>query len=375
MHYSKFLILVTSLITLQYSYAACTGSNCFNDGIDFAKQVPSSIVSNSIIESAVGKEKFTEAVTTKDNLANQMGGEFRNVDKMSNAGNQKLQNCVGKTSYECNAVSYYNDPLMRQKQQGIESAVGIASYLLNKQIQQDVDFTAYCKRNPNDSMCKMCKDNPNQSMCQNGNKCTTITYQTTDGSQKSFSCEIVGQREYHCNKWIDNVDYHIDQPFPADGTVMASGLLQASLKPYSYINNAATLTADLTITVFNDLTKQNLLKLTGTVSSYPNSNCGTDSKPINLNVSFSQTQSIIYSLNYPSGFRCQTEGGSNLLISGGCTGDACTYLFTAIINGHYSGVNKDQTETKTMTFSFAKPKVGSNEIIVENVTWKDNCTK
>ena len=46
----------------------------------------------------------------------------------------KAQACIGKDTAECKAYNYYNDPLTKLSQQGIESAVGVASNLINKKI-------------------------------------------------------------------------------------------------------------------------------------------------------------------------------------------------------------------------------------------------
>lgn len=376
MRYSKLLIMSASLFT-TLSYATCTGTACFNQGVDFGNQTkPSSdSISNSVLESAVGTNNITQAKAAQDAIQSTMGNDYKNIDGITNSGNNKAQACIGKDTAECKAYNYYNDPLTKLSQQGIESAVGVASNLINKKIEQNVSLTDYCAQHPSDSICKMCKDDPSQSMCQSGNKCTTISYNTGDSKYVTNGCQIIGQRGYNCSKWVDSIDFHTTPPSPADGTVLASGVVQTSLKPYSYINTAASISANLSMTAYSDLTMQNVIKLTGTVSSYPNNNCGTDTKPINLNISFNQSQSTIYSLNYPSGFRCQTEGGSNLVIKGGCVGDICSYLFTATTNGHYANSYTDKTEIKTMTFSFTKPKAGSNEKIIDKITWKDNCTK
>lgn len=380
MRYKKFLITSVSIISAFSSYAGCSGNDCFNQGVDFGNQAkPSSnVISNSTLESAVGSNNISQANAMQDSIQQTMGGNYKNIDGITNAGNNKAQACVGKDTAECKAYNYYNDPLTRLSQQGVESAVGIASKLIDKKIEQNVDLASYCLSHPNDTTCKMCRDDPSQSMCQQGNKCTTISYTTGDNRYVTNGCQIIGQRSYECDKWVDNVTFHNNYipPNPLDGTVVSSGVLQVSLKPYSYINNAATINANLRMVAYSDYTRGNLIKLMGTISSYPNNSCGTDSKTIELNISFNQPKLQIYDLWFPSGFRCQTEGGSHLSIEGGCTDNNCTYVFTARVDGHYYRTTyPDKSETKTMTFSFTKPQVERYERVVDQVVWKDNCSR
>lgn len=370
--------LLSSLILISFSIYAAT-SDTFDQGVDFANQNKpnNSVIGNSVLESTVGINNINQAVANQDSIQNTMGGNYKNIDAINNSGNNKATQCVGKTTNDCAAYNFYNDPLTRQKQQGVESAIGVASDLINKTINQNVNITEFCSTHPNDAVCVMCRKDPSQPMCQNGNKCTTITYNSNSTSTNSQDCQIIGHRSYSCKKWVDNVTFHNNYipPNPLDGTVVSSGVLQVSLKPYSYINNAATINANLRMVAYSDYTRGNLIKLMGTISSYPNNSCGTDSKTIELNISFNQPKLQIYDLWFPSGFRCQTEGGSHLSIEGGCTDNNCTYVFTARVDGHYYRTTyPDKSETKTMTFSFTKPQVERYERVVDQVVWKDNCT-
>lgn len=209
MRYSKLLIVSASIIAASLTYAACTGTACFNEGVDFGNQAKpsSSSISNSVLESAVGANNITQAQASQDSIQSAMGNDYKNIDGITNAGNTKAQACIGKDTAECKAYNYYNDPLTKLSQQGIESAVGVASNLINKKIEQNVSLTDYCAQHPSDSICKMCKDDPSQPMCQSGNKCTTISYNTGDNKYVTNGCKIIGQRSYDCDKWVDSISF------------------------------------------------------------------------------------------------------------------------------------------------------------------------
>lgn len=364
MGFSKYLI--TSLVILcgQYSYAACSGSDCFNQGIDFANQSNpgSSSINNSFIESAVGSAKVSQAVANQDSIKNAMGGSYKNIDGINNSGQTKAQNCVGKNTDECSAYNFYNDPLTRQAQQGVESAVGVASDLINKKIEQNVNITDYCAKNPNDTICKMCQKDPNQSMCQNGNKCTTITYTNSGSSQTSNACEIIGQRSYDCSSWVDDVLFHYDYvpPSPADGTVLAQGQNQDTSKTFCSVNAQ--------INSYEYLT--NLNQVTVTVFTRNDDYPYNQSKTFNISMDVGSSNYVHFQSN---------NGNTNKTVSGNisgasCTGGYCSMTFVTSCNHHQLGGN-DWDRTTAVTLSYAKPKISSNTLVIDKVSNKDNCAR
>lgn len=374
MRYSKFLIMSASIFTATLSYAACTGSNCFNQGVDFANQAkPSSdSISNSVLESAVGANNIAKAQATQDSIQSTMGNDYKNIDGITNSGKNKAQACVGKDTTECKAYNYYNDPLTKLSQQGIESAVGVASNLINKKIQQNVNITDYCAQNPNDSICKMCKQDPSQSMCQNGNKCTTISYTTGDNKYVSNGCQIIGQRSYDCEKWVDNVQFHNDYtpPSPPDGTPVGTGTTSAGGCGGAYAS------INMTMTAYATATKQDSVVLTGYVSG--SAACAkTVRQDFNMLIPFSGYNSQIYA---KQDWPCGNSGdhwfiGNYVTVSGGCNGNNCSYILTvrATHGGESNQCKTDQSSS--LTFNFQKPQSEKNQIVVDKVVWKDTCNQ
>lgn len=213
MRFKKLLPISSSLfLFMNTSFAVCNGTtNCFDDAINYSKNNQSYSASNinsTSIESAVGNARVSDAQNTQNSISNAMGNNYKNIDGMSQAGKNKAQQCVGKNTPDCDSFNYYNDPLTRSAQEGIVDTVGIASDLINKKIQQDVSITDYCTKNPQDTVCKMCQKDPNQAMCKNGNKCTTVTYKINEGQKSTNFCSITGERNYTCNKWIDDIKFH-----------------------------------------------------------------------------------------------------------------------------------------------------------------------
>ncbi len=213
MQFKKLLLISGYLLFLiNTSYAACNGTaNCFDDAINYSKNNQSfsvSNINNNSIESAVGSTRVSDAQNTQNSISNSMGQNYKNIDGMTQAGKNKAQQCVGKNTPDCDSFNFYNDPLTRKAQEGIVDTVGVASDLINKKIQQDVNITDYCARNPQDTVCKMCQKDPNQAMCKNGNKCTTVTYKVNGGQKSTNFCSITGERNYTCNKWLDDIKFH-----------------------------------------------------------------------------------------------------------------------------------------------------------------------
>ncbi|HRG61619.1 MAG TPA: hypothetical protein PLP75_01230 [Burkholderiales bacterium] len=210
----KKLWLISSylLFLINTSYAACNGTtSCFDDAINYSKNNQSysaSNINNNSIESAVGSTRVFDAQNTQNSITNTLGQNYKNIDGMNQSGKNKAQQCAGKNTPDCDSFNFYNDPLTRKAQEGIVDTVGVASDLINKKIKQDVNITDYCARNPQDTVCKMCQKDPNQAMCQNGNKCTTITYKAGSGQKQTNSCSITGERNYTCNKWVDDIKFH-----------------------------------------------------------------------------------------------------------------------------------------------------------------------
>jgi hypothetical protein len=226
MQFRKSLLYISSLLILSHAVNAdcSTTGSCFDDGVNFGKSnaniYSGSNISNSALESAVGKERVSDAKNTQSSIQNTMGNNYKNLDGMTQAGNQKASSCAGKSTADCDSYNYYNDPLTRKAQEGIESVVSIASNLINKQINPNVNITDYCNSNPNDTICVSCKKDPSQPMCKSGNKCTQISYKTGSGDDVSQSCQVIGQRGYSCNKWVNDVSwsYVQHQCNPNDGS-------------------------------------------------------------------------------------------------------------------------------------------------------------
>jgi hypothetical protein len=213
MQFKKLLLCTSSLLFICHLVNAdcSTTGSCFNDGVDFGKSnsniYSGNNISNSALESALGKQRIIDAKDIQSNIQNTMGNNYKNLDGITQAGNQKATSCNGKTSSDCDSYNYYNDPLTRKAQEGIESVVSIASNLINKQINPNVNISEYCNSNPSDTICVSCKKDPNQPMCKTGNKCTQISYKTGEGDYVSQSCQVIGQRDYSCNKWVDDVEW------------------------------------------------------------------------------------------------------------------------------------------------------------------------
>ncbi|MBX9865507.1 MAG: hypothetical protein K2Y14_01225 [Burkholderiales bacterium] len=367
MQYNKFTQIIASLVGVvftQYAVAACAGTDCFSQGVDFGNQAKTSgsIISNSILESAVGAQNMSAAQANQDAIQNTMGGDYKNIDGITNSGNSKAQACVGKNTSDCNAYNFYNDPLTRQNQQGLESAVGMASNLINKQINQNVDITAYCETHPNDSTCKSCQADPSQAMCQSGNKCTTITYNTGSTIEQSNACEIIGQRSYDCNSWVDDVVFHYDYvpASPADGSVMAQGANQDTSKTYCAINAS--------ITSNEALTAQNQISI--------NVNSRNDDGGWNITKDFNYSMT---GTGYQYAYQNNNNGNTNKTMigsvgSGVCNGNSCSLSFTTQCNHGQLGGN-DWNRSATVTLNYTKPTVSSNTLVIDKVTQKDNCSK
>lgn len=380
MRYNKFLIIASLLIT-KLAVAACSGTSCFNDGISYGGQfVPSANdISNSLIESAVGKDRVNSAKSTQEAIQGEMGGNFRNVDGMTNAGNKKTQNCVGKKTPECDALNYYNDPLMRQKQQGIESSVGMASYLLNKQIQQNVDFKSYCQTHPTDSLCKMCQENPNQSMCQDGNKCTTITYQSAGTSKDKFSCEIKGQRGYHCNKWVEDVTFHW-----VPGNYVDGAIVTPTTKPNQCVDNLPA-----TSILYNDSYNKTWIRVytrTDDINNkfltvLPQHNDVTHGRCYGENGRLFMertTQDNVFSYiksrefngggNYSFAMKWIQKAGEN------CNANGCVFNIE-FWSGTLQDNKTDITNPYIMKTTITTPPFIEKSIVIDSVPMKDNCNQ
>lgn len=372
MRYKKFLITSVSLISAFSSYAACSGNDCFNQGVDFGNQAkPSaSVISNSTLESAVGSNNISQANAMQDSIQQTMGGNYKNIDGITNAGNNKAQACVGKDTAECKAYNYYNDPLTRLSQQGVESAVGVASKLINKKIEQNVDLASYCSSHPDDTTCKMCRDDPSQAMCQQGNKCTTISYTTGDNRYVTNGCQIIGQRSYECDKWIDNVISHMQYipPNPLDGTVVGSGSTRADACDGAWTSGA------FRILSYSYLTQADMIYLSGTVSG--NGACGgVVTRDINMNISLNGINSRIYSLDQTGCDRGRWDNGNFIDVSGGCSGSSCSYKFDIKAKRGGVGNRCKQEITQSFTLNFTKPQLERYERVVDQVVWKDNCSR
>lgn len=365
MVFKKLLLTISSLVCINLATAACTDSQtCLDDGVAYSNSATAGIASNinnSVIESAVGAERMANANSAKDSIIDTMGRNYKNIDGMNNAGNAKAVDCQGKTTEECSAYNYYNDPLTKQSQAGIQDAVSMASDLINKNITENVEIQGYCAANPNDSVCKMCAKDSSQAMCQSGNKCTTISYKST-GVETKQACEIVGQRGYPCNSWVDNVVSHYDYvpPSPTDGSIVAQGSNQDTSKTYCAINAR--------ITSNEALTAQNQISINVTSRN--------DDGGWNITKNFNYS---ITGTGYQYAYQNNNNGNTNKTMigsvgSGVCNGNSCSLSFTTQCNHGQLGGN-DWNRSATVTLNYTKPTVSSNTLVIDKVTQKDNCAQ
>lgn len=367
MQYNKFTRIIASFVGVvftQYAVAACTGTDCFSQGVDFGSQAKTSgsIISNSILESAVGTQNISAAQSNQEAIQNTMGGDYKNIDGITNSGNSKAQNCVGKNTSDCSAYNFYNDPLTRQNQQGLESAIGMASNLINKQINQNVDITAYCAIHPNDSTCKSCQADPSQTMCQSGNKCTTITYNTGSNIEQSNACEIIDQHSYDCSSWVDDVQFHYDYiaASPADGSTLAQGSNQDTSKTYCSVTGS--------LTAYEALTQQNMITVIATSRN--------DDGGWNIQKEFNIAMN---SGAYQYAYQNNNNGNTNKTMRGTvnsatCNGSLCSVTITTNCDHGQLGGN-DWNRSATITLSYTKPTISSNTLVIDKVIQKDNCSK
>lgn len=362
MVFKKYLLVLSSLACINLTYAACTNSQtCLDDGVNYSNSNTAgaaSNINNSVIESAVGADRITDANSTRDSIQNTMGGNYKNIDGMNNAGNTKAAACQGKTTQECSAYNYYNDPLTKQGQDSIKDAVSMASDLINKKITENVEIKGYCASNPNDSICKMCAKDPSQAMCQAGNKCTTISYKST-GVETKHACEIIGQRGYACNSWVDNVISHYDYvpPNPVDGTVLAQGSNSQSDKTYCAI------TAKV---IANEALTQG-----GQVSIVATTQNGGAVNPTNFNYSMTGGS---YNFDHTQSYFTGGTLGSDGNVNSSCSGDDCSMTFTNSC-WHYQNGGNDWSRSTSFTINYTKPKLSSNVFVIDSVSWKDNCAQ
>ncbi len=351
---------------MSLSGAVCTNSQtCLDDGVAYSNNNTArstSNINNSVIESAVGADRIANANSTKDSIQNSMGGNYKNIDGMNNAGNSQAAACQGKNTPECSAYNYYNDPLTKQGQDSIKDAVSMASDLINKKITENVEIQGYCAANPNDSICKMCAKDPSQAMCQSGNKCTTISYKST-GVETKHACEIVGQRGYQCNSWVDDVVSHYDYvpPSPVDGTILAQASNADNSKTYCMVN--ARVIANEALTKGGMV----LITVTNQNNDYPYGPADT-----NVNMEMSGAGKNYLYKNSNNGNTNKTVRGD---ISGAnCSGDNCTITVnTGCIHNQLGG--NDWSRTASVTLNYTKPKISSNKLVIDNVIWKDDCTR
>lgn len=366
MVFKKYLLVLCSLTCINLTYAACTNSQtCLDDGVNYSNSNTAgaaSNINNSVIESAVGADRITDANSTRDSIQNTMGGNYKNIDGMNNAGNTKAAACQGKTTQECSAYNYYNDPLTKQGQDSIKDAVSMASDLINKKITENVEIKGYCASNPNDSICKMCAKDPSQAMCQAGNKCTTISYKST-GVETKHACEVIGQRGYACNSWVDNVISHYDYvpPSPIDGTVLAQATNVDNSKTYCMVN--AKVIANEALTrggmVLVTVTNQN--------NDYPYGPAET-----NVNMTMAGADKNYLYQNTNNGNTNKTVRGD--IYGATCSGNNCTMNVNTSCLHHQLGGN-DWDRAATVTLNYIKPTLSSNQLVIDNVIWKDNCAQ
>ena len=362
MHYKKFL--VSSLLLLGFYQVVLADNDPFNQGINFANgnKPGTNMISNSVIESAVGKTNVNQAVANQDSIQNSMGGSYKNIDGVTNAGNSKASACVGKKTDDCKAYNFYNDPLTKQSQQGVESAVSIASNLINKKINQGVSITDYCASHPNDSVCVMCAKNPSLSTCQSGNKCTTITYNTNNSTQTSNSCQIIGHRSYDCKQWVDDIAFHFNNvpPSPTDGTVFATGYAQDTSRVFCSIT--------VQVIAYEYLTKQNTIYLTATSRS----DDGGWNEVHSFSIAMNNGGYQFVRKNDNNGHTNKTMIGN--VNSGSCNGNSCSIsVSTSCIHGQLGG--NDWNVTANATINYTKPSLSRIERVIDKVSIKDNCNQ
>ncbi|MBX9865752.1 MAG: hypothetical protein K2Y14_02475 [Burkholderiales bacterium] len=381
MVFKKYLLVLSSLACINLTYAACTNSQtCLDDGVNYSNSNmagAASNINNSVIESAVGADRITDANSTRDSIQNTMGGNYKNIDGMNNAGNTKAAACQGKTTQECSAYNYYNDPLTKQGQDSIKDAVSMASDLINKKITENVEIKGYCASNPNDSICKMCAKDPSQAMCQAGNKCTTISYKST-GIETKHACEIIGQRGYACNSWVDNVISHYDYvpPSPVDGTIINQNFSYSAC-------NRANVNGVVSFVFHQDRTKNSQVAVYAYVDG--EGFYGGGSELDRRHAIYTQLSPLLISLNSFSGDNLMGRGrywGNghtdatselHLISNNGCAGNTCVVTFNQVVQS--GGDGGCGVRSQTFTVSFAKPTVGYNNLIIDNVIWKDNCAQ
>lgn len=366
MGFNKFLIIISIIFYTNLASATCSNAqNCLDEGISYTQSntaAAASNISTAAIESAVGTGRVTDAKNTQQSITDQMGGDFKNIDKMNNAGNTKAAACQGKNTPGCNAYNYYNDPLTRKAQQSVDGAMGSASDLLNKKITEGIDLKTYCSTNPNDTLCKLCQKDPSKPMCQEGNKCTTISYNTTSGGNTNFACEILGQRSFKCNKWVDDVISHTEviPATPANGGIAAQGSNQDTSKTMCAIT--------VNIVAHEDLTKQEQIKVNVT--------------NIDQDGSWNQATSFIYPMNGGKNQYLHIDdnnGNTHKQIFGevsssACNGNSCSIkLQTHCSHGQLGG--NDWDRYAIVTLNYTKPKISSSKFVIDNVSLKDNCNQ
>ena len=80
MVFKKYLLVLSSLACINLTYAACTNSQtCLDDGVNYSNSNTAgaaSNINNSVIESAVGADRITDANSTRDSIQITMGGNY-----------------------------------------------------------------------------------------------------------------------------------------------------------------------------------------------------------------------------------------------------------------------------------------------------------